>query len=38
MQHLIADGVTSFVEVGGNGKVLTGLIRRIDRKMPAETL
>lgn len=38
MQHLIADGVTSFVEVGGNGKVLTGLIRRIDRKIPAETL
>jgi [acyl-carrier-protein] S-malonyltransferase len=38
MQHLLQDGVTSFVEVGGNGKVLTGLIRRIDRKMPTESL
>lgn len=38
MQNLMADGTTEFVEVGGNGKVLSGLIRRIDRKIPIEVL
>jgi [acyl-carrier-protein] S-malonyltransferase len=38
MQAMIADGATQFFEVGGNGKVLRGLLRRVDRKMPAEAL
>lgn len=38
MQRMIADGVQSFTEVGGRGGVLTGLVRRIDRTLPAETV
>lgn len=38
MQNMIADGVDSFTEVGGNGKVLTGLIKRLDRRMPCERM
>ncbi len=38
VQNMIKDGVDSFVEVGGNGKVLRGLIRRIDRKAMSEAL
>jgi [acyl-carrier-protein] S-malonyltransferase len=35
---MIADGVEAFVEVGGTGKVLQGMIRKVDRKMPTATL
>ena len=38
MQNMIADGVVSFVEVGGNGKVITGLIKKVDRKIPCRPL
>jgi len=38
IQHMIADGITEFVEVGGNGKVLAGLIKRIDRKIPVSSI
>lgn len=38
VQNMIADGATSFVEVGGNGKVIRGLIRKVDRKMPSEAI
>lgn len=38
MRNMIADGVTKFVEVGGNGKVLSGLIKRLDRKMECDRL
>lgn len=38
MKNMIADGVTEFYEVGGNGKVIRGFIRRVDRKMVAEVL
>ena len=38
MHNLIADGVTEFYEVGGNGKVIRGFIKRVDRKIPAEAL
>jgi [acyl-carrier-protein] S-malonyltransferase len=34
MQQMIADGATSFTEVGP-GKVLQGLLRKVDRQMPA---
>ena len=38
MKNMIADGIDQFFEVGGNGKVLRGFLRRIDRKLPAEAL
>lgn len=38
IQHMLADGITEFVEVGGNGKVLAGLIKRIDRKIPVSAI
>ena len=38
MQAMIGDGATQFFEVGGNGKVLKGLLRRVDRKIPCEAL
>jgi len=38
IQQMLEDGVTDFTEVGGTGKVLRGMIRRINRKTPTETL
>ncbi len=36
VQNMIADGATSFTEVGP-GNVLQGLIKKVDRKMPAQS-
>ncbi len=33
MQNMIADGAQDFVEVGGNGTVLSGFLKRIDRNI-----
>ncbi|MEE9439028.1 MAG: ACP S-malonyltransferase [Saprospiraceae bacterium] len=38
MENMVADGITSIVEVGGNGKVLSGLFRKMDRKFPSSAL
>ena len=38
MQNMISDGVSEFIEVGGTGKVLRGLVKRIDRKFPASAI
>ncbi len=38
MQKMVADGFSEFVEVGGNGKVLRGLMRRIDRNVQTEAV
>ncbi len=38
MQHMIADGVTEFVEVGGSGKTLQGLVKKLDRAMATRAL
>ncbi len=38
MQNMIADGATSFTEVGGTGKVIQGFVKKIDRKFPTATL
>jgi [acyl-carrier-protein] S-malonyltransferase len=34
MQHLIRDGFTQMIEVGGTGKVLQGMMKRLDRSFP----
>ena len=36
MQNMIAEGATSFTEVGP-GKVLQGLVKKADRAMPTES-
>lgn len=38
IQHMKADGITHFKEVGGNGKVLKGLILKVDRSLAVEPL
>ncbi len=38
MLNMIEDGVNEIVEVGGNGKVLRGFVRKIDRKFPTAAL
>lgn len=38
IENMVRDGITHFMEVGGSGKVLSGLIRKIDRTSNAETL
>ncbi|NME66342.1 ACP S-malonyltransferase [Flammeovirga aprica] len=37
VQAMIADGVTEFIECGP-GKVLSGLVKKVDRKMPTSSL
>lgn len=36
IQNMIEAGIFSFVEVGGNGKVLRGFVRKIDRELTTE--
>lgn len=38
IQQMIRDGVNHFVEVGGSGSVLRGMIRQVDRSLPSEAL
>jgi [acyl-carrier-protein] S-malonyltransferase len=38
MQHMMADGVTEFIETGGTGKVLRGFVARLDRRFPTSFL
>ncbi|AEE48984.1 ACP S-malonyltransferase [Haliscomenobacter hydrossis] len=38
MQNMIQGGVSEFVEVGGTGKVLQGLVKKIDRAFPTSAL
>lgn len=38
MQQLLEDGMTEYIEVGGNGKTLRGFIMRIDRRFPNSVL
>jgi len=34
MRNMIRDGLSEYIEVGGNGKTLRGFIMRVDRKIP----
>ncbi len=38
IEKMFADGITTFVEVGGSGKVLSGLIKKVDKSIETETL
>ena len=38
MLNMIDSGVTEFIEVGGTGKVLRGMIKRVNRKMPMSAI
>ena len=38
IERMLADGVTEFVEVGGNGKTLRGMIKRTDRRVASSAL
>jgi len=38
MQNMISNGIDSFVEVGGNGTVLSGFLKRIDRNIPVTSI
>ncbi|MBL7792478.1 MAG: ACP S-malonyltransferase [Saprospiraceae bacterium] len=38
MRQMIADGVSEFVEVGGSGKTLQGLVKKLDRGMATRAL
>jgi [acyl-carrier-protein] S-malonyltransferase len=37
IQQMMADGITHFTEVGGSGKVLSGLIKKVDRSLETST-
>jgi len=38
MLNMIEDGVEEFVEVGGTGKVIKGMILRVNRRMPVSAI
>lgn len=38
MRNMIEDGVTEIIEVGGTGKVLQGLFKKIDRRFPTSAM
>jgi len=38
MHNMIAEGITEIKEVGGNGKVLSGFFKKVDRKFPTSAL
>ncbi len=38
LQNMITDGAAEFIEVGGKGKVLQGMVRKVDRQLPTSTL
>ncbi len=38
LQNMLAAGAAQFTEVGGKGKVLQGMVKKVNRKIPTETL
>jgi [acyl-carrier-protein] S-malonyltransferase len=37
MQQMVHDGIDGYVEVGGKGRILCGLMRRLNREIPTES-
>ncbi len=38
MKNMVADGCDSFLEIGGRGGIMTGLLRKFDRSLNAESV
>ena len=38
MRQMIEDGTNQFVEVGGKGRILAGMVKRLDRSIPTESI
>jgi [acyl-carrier-protein] S-malonyltransferase len=38
VENMLKNGITTFVEAGGSGKVLSGLIKKVDRNTETITL
>ncbi len=38
LQNMLNDGFDHFIEIGGKGNVLRGMLKRIDRKVPSEAI
>jgi len=38
VENMLANGITEFIEVGGSGAVLRGLIRRISKEVATDAL
>jgi [acyl-carrier-protein] S-malonyltransferase len=38
VEHMLKNGITTFYETGGSGKVLSGLIKKVDRAADTQTL
>jgi [acyl-carrier-protein] S-malonyltransferase len=38
VENMVSNGITSFVECGGNGKVLSGLIKKVDRSLETSAI
>jgi [acyl-carrier-protein] S-malonyltransferase len=38
IQNMVSDDIRSFVEVGGSGKILSGLIKKVDRELETSAL
>ena len=38
LQNMLKDGYNHFLEIGGKGNVLRGMLKRIDRKVPSEAV
>lgn len=38
MKNMITNGVSTFIEVGGNGKTLQGFVKKVDRAFPTSAL
>ena len=38
MQNMLNDGMNEYIEVGGRGNILVGLLRRVDRGVTSESV
>lgn len=38
MQNMIENGITEFIEVGGNGRTLSSFVKKVDRQFPTSSI